>query len=162
MPRAALPAATDASVEAFAAVALNAGKEEVTVEVSEEPTAGEGADKTYTVKVSQGSTNEEFTGLSTKKGRTNLATKVNAQSKLIKIEETGAALPDAQRVPATGLFKLSAPSIDPGKVEGTHFAGDVARRKGLGGLAAVDEITMLVAPDIVNLIGDDGDDTSVP
>jgi phage tail sheath protein FI len=41
-----------------------------------------------------------------------------------------------------------------------HFAGDVARRKGLGGLAAVDEITMLVAPDIVNLIGDDGDDTS--
>ena len=162
VPRAALPAATDASVEAFAAVALNAGKDEVTVEVSEEPTAGEGADKTYTVKVSQGSTNEEFTGLSTKKGRTNLATKVNAQSKLIKIEETGAALPDAQRVPATGLFKLSAPSIDPGKVEGTHFAGDVARRKGLGGLAAVDEITMLVAPDIVNLIGDDGDDTSVP
>ena len=105
-------------------------------------------------------TNEEFTGLSTKKGRTNLATKVNAQSKLIKIEETGAALPEAQRVPATGLFKLSAPSIDPGKVEGTHFAGDVARRKGLGGLAAVDEITMVVAPDIVNLIGDDGDDTS--
>ena len=159
VPRAALPAATDASVEAFSAVALNAGKEEVTVEVSEEPTAGEGADKTYTVKVSQGSTNEEFTGLSTKKGRTNLATKVNAQSKLIKIEETGAALPEAQRVPATGLFKLSAPSIDPGKVEGTHFAGDVARRKGLGGLAAVDEITMVIAPDIVKLIGDDGDDT---
>src|SRR3954447_11495021 len=45
--RAALPAATDASVEAFSAVALNAGKEEVTVEVSEEPTAGDGADKTY-------------------------------------------------------------------------------------------------------------------
>ncbi|MDA0183392.1 phage tail sheath subtilisin-like domain-containing protein [Solirubrobacter phytolaccae] len=159
-PRAALPAATDASVEAFAAVALNAGKEEVTVEVSEEPTAGEGADKTYTVKVTQGSENEEFTGLSTKKGRTNLATKVNAQSKLIKIEETGAALPDAQRTPATGVFKLSTPSIDPGKVEGSHFAGDVARRKGLGGLAAVDEITMIVAPDIVNLLGDDGDDTA--
>src|SRR4051794_24070155 len=117
--RAALPAATDASAEAFSAAALNAGKEEVTVEGSEEPTAGDGADKTYTVKVSQGSQNEEFTGLSTKKGRTNLATKVNAQSKLIKIEETGAALPEAQRVPATGLFKLSAPSIDPGKVEGT-------------------------------------------
>jgi len=159
-PRAALPAATDASVEAFAAVALNAGKDDVTVEVSEEPTAGDGAEKTYTVKVTQGTENEEFTGLTTKKGRTNLATKVNAQSKLIKIEETGAALPEAQRVPATGLFKLSAPSIDPGKVEGSHFAGDVARRKGLGGLAAVDEITMVVAPDIVKLLGDDGDDTS--
>lgn len=158
--RAALPAATDASVEAFAAVALNPGKDDVTVEITEEPSAGEGADKTYTVKVAQGSENEEFTGLSTKKGRTNLATKVNAQSKLIKIEETGAALPEAQRVPATGLFKLSAPSIDPGKVEGSHFAGDVARRKGLGGLAAVDEITMVVAPDIVKLLGDDGDDAA--
>src|SRR4051812_23725432 len=52
--RAALPAATDQSVEAFSAVALSAGSKEVTVEVSEEPSAGEGADKTYTVKVSDG------------------------------------------------------------------------------------------------------------
>src|SRR6478735_8869622 len=161
VPRAALPAATDASVEAFAAVALNAGKEEVTVEVSEEPTAGEGADKTYTVKVTQGSQNEEFTGLSTKKGRTNLATKVNATSKLIKIEETGASLPEAQRAPATGVFKLSAPSIDPSKVKPTHFEGDVAKRKGMGGLAAVDEITMVVMPDIMSLATDDGDDVQV-
>ena len=87
------------------------------VEIAEEPTAGEGADKTYTVRVTSGSDKEEFTGLSTKKGRNNLATKVNAQSKLIKIEETGAALPEAQRAPATGTFKLSAPSIDPAKVK---------------------------------------------
>jgi len=158
--RAALPAASDASVETYSAVALNGGSAEVTVEISEEPTAGDGAEKTYTVKVSGGGgAPEEYTGLSTKKGRNNLATKVNAASKLIKIEETGASLPEAQRAPATGVFKLSAPSIDPSKVKGTHFAGDVARRKGLGGLAAVDEITMVVAPDIVNLIGDDGDDT---
>ncbi|HWK25295.1 MAG TPA: phage tail sheath subtilisin-like domain-containing protein [Solirubrobacter sp.] len=155
--RAALPAAADASVETYSAVALGQG--DVEVEIVEEPSAGDGADKTYTVRVSSGSDKEEFTGLSTKKGRTNLATKVNAQSKLIKIEETGASLPEAQRAPATGTFKLSAPSIDPGKVTGTHFAGDVARRKGLGGLAAVDEITIVVAPDIVKLIGDDGDDT---
>src|SRR4051794_360386 len=158
VPRAALPAAADASVETYGAVALNAGSE-VEVEIVEEPSAGDGADKTYTVRVSSGSEKEEFTGLSTKKGRTNLATKVNAQSKLIKIEETGASLPEAQRAPATGTFKLSSPSIAPSAVKGTHFAGDVAKRKGLGGLAAVDEITMVVAPDIVKLIGDDGDDT---
>jgi phage tail sheath protein FI len=155
--RAALPAATDASVETYGAVALGAG--EVEVEIAEEPSAGEGADKTFTVRVNSGADKEEFTGLSTKKGRNNLATKVNAQSKLIKIEETGASLPEAQRAPATGTFKLSAPSIDPTRVKGTHFAGDVARRKGLGGLAAVDEVTIVVAPDIVKLIGDDGDDT---
>src|SRR3954468_15808391 len=158
--RAALPAAGDSAVEAFSAVALNAG-DEVSVEISEEPSAGDGAEKTYTVKVSSGSANEEFTGLTPKRGRNNLATKVNAQSKLIKIEETGASLPEAQRVPATGVFKLSAPSIDPSRVKPTHFEGDVARRKGMGGLAAVDEITMVAMPDIMTLAGDDGDDAQV-
>src|SRR5699024_1201554 len=100
--RAALPAAADAGVEAYSAVALESGRDDVSVDIVEEPSAGEGADSTYTVKVSAGSDSEEFTGLSLKKGRNNLATKVNAQSKLIKIEETGASLPEAQRVPAAG------------------------------------------------------------
>jgi uncharacterized protein len=156
--RAALPAASDAAVETYSAVALDAGKDDVSVEITEEPSAGEGADQTYTVKVSAGSEKEEFTGLSLKKGRNNLATKVNAQSKLIKIEDTGASLPEAQRAPATGTYSLSAPSIDPSKVKPTHFEGDVARRRGMGGLAAVDEITMVVMPDIMTLASDDGGD----
>ena len=127
--RAALPAASDAAVEAYSAVALEAGRDDVKVEIVAEPSAGEGADQTFTVKVAAGSDNEEFTGLSLKKGRNNLATKVNAQSKLIKIEETGASLPDAQRIPAAGTYTLSAPSIDPTKVKPTHFEGDVARRR---------------------------------
>jgi Bacteriophage tail sheath protein len=159
--RAALPAAADGGVEAYAAVALDAGRDDVNVEIVEDPAAGEGADQTYTVKVSAGADKEEFTGLSLKKGRNNLATKVNAQSKLIKIEETGASLPEAQRVPAAGSYKLSAPSIDPAKVKPTHFEGDVARRKGMGGLAAVDEITMVVMPDIMTLASDDGDDVQI-
>src|SRR6185369_13948934 len=117
--------AADASVETYGAVALNGGSE-VEVEIAEEPTAGEGADKTFTVRVTSGSDKEEFTGLSTKKGRNNLATKVNAQSKLIKIEETGASLPEAQRAPATGTYALSAPSVAPEKVSAGDFEGDVA------------------------------------
>ncbi len=72
---------------------------------SAEPVAGEGAEQSFTVKVSAGSDSEEFTGLSLKKGRNNLATKVNAQSKLIKIEETGASLPEAARIPAAGSLQ---------------------------------------------------------
>jgi phage tail sheath protein FI len=159
--RAALPAAADGGVEAFAAVALESGREDVSVEIAEEPSAGDGADQTYTVRVSAGADKEEFTGLTLKKGRSNLATKVNAQSKLIKIEETGASLPEAQRVPAAGTYRLSAPSIDPAKVKPTHFEGDVARRRGMGGLAAVDEITMVVMPDIMTLASDDGDDVQI-
>jgi uncharacterized protein len=159
--RAALPAAADGGVETFAAVALESGRDDISVEVVEEPAAGEGADQSYTVRVSAGADKEEFTGLSLKKGRNNLATKVNAQSKLIKIEETGASLPEAQRVPAAGTYRLSAPSIDPTKVKPTHFEGDVARRRGMGGLAAVDEITMVVMPDIMTLASEDGDDVQI-
>ena len=159
--RAALPAAADSGVETFSAVALEAGRDDVSVEIVEDPAAGEGADQTYTVRVSAGADKEEFPGLSLKKGRNNLATKVNAQSKLIKIEETGASLPEAQRVPAAGSYKLSAPSIDPSKVKPTHFEGDVARRKGMGGLAAVDEVTMVVMPDIMTLASEDGDDVQI-
>src|SRR5213075_3321174 len=111
--------------------------------------------------VTAGSEREEYDGLTLKKGRNNLATKVNAQSKLIKIEETGASLPEAQRVPAAGTYRLSAPSIDPAKVKPTHFEGDVARRRGMGGLAAVDEVTMICIPDIMTLASDGEDDVQI-
>src|SRR5215216_4746645 len=157
-PRAALPAAADASVEAFRVVALEAGNGDVKVELTEEPSAGEkDGDKTYKLVVSSGAEKEEHEGLTLKKGRANIATKVNSASKLIKVEETGASLPEAQRVPATGSYTLSKPSIQPDKVKPTHFEGDVARRQGMGGLAAVDEITMVVMPDIMGL----GDATQV-
>ena len=160
-PRAALPAAADSSIEAFRVVALDVGNGDVKVELTEEPSAeGKDAEKTYKLVVSAGSEKEEHEGLSLKKGRANLATKVNSASKLIKVEETGASLPDAQRIPATGSYALSKPSIDPTKVKSTHFEGDVARRQGMGGLAAVDEITMVCMPDIMNL-ATDGDDVQV-
>ena len=158
-PRAALPAAADATVEAYRVVALDQGNGDVKVELTEEPSAGDkdGAEKTYRLVVSSGSEKEEHDGLTTKKGRANIATKVNSASKLVKIEETGASLPEAQRAPATGSYTLSTPSIQPDKVKPTHFEGDVARRQGMGGLAAVDEITMVVMPDIMSL----GDDAQV-
>src|SRR3954454_20047174 len=100
--RAALPAASDKGVEAFRATALPDVSDAVKVEIAEEPTAGDAKpeDKSYKVTVTAGSETEEYEGLTLKKGRTNLATKINSASKLIKIEETGASLPDAQRAPA--------------------------------------------------------------
>src|SRR5207245_5395976 len=95
---------------------------------------------------------EEYPGVTLKKGRTNIATKVNAASKLIKIEETGASLPESRVAP--GTFTLSVPSVAVDKVEATDFEGDVATRKGMGGASALDEVTMLVMPDIVNLDSD--------
>ena len=93
-------------------MALEAGNGDVKVELTEEPSAGEkDGDETYKLVVSSGSEKEEHAGLTLKKGRTNIATKVNSASKLIKVEETGGSLPEAQRVPATGSYTLSKPSI---------------------------------------------------
>src|SRR6185312_10699164 len=151
-----LPAAADNTVETFRAQALPSVDGTVEVELSEEPKAGDG-DQTYRLVVTAGSETEEYEGLTLKKGRSNLATKVNAQSKLIKIEETGASLPEAQRVPASGKYTLSAPSPEPSDIKPNHFEGDEAKRKGMGGLAAVDEVTILVMPDLWAM----GDDTAV-
>src|SRR3954449_5623102 len=152
-PRAARPAASDKSVEAFRAQALPKVDGTVEVELTEEPKAGD-ADQSYRLVVRAGSESEEYDGLTLKKGRTNLATKVNASSKLIKIEETGASLPEAQRVPATGKYTLSAPAQEPSAISPNPFEGDEARRKGMGSLAAIDEVTMVLMPDLWS-IGND-------
>jgi phage tail sheath protein FI len=159
--QAALPAAGDAAVEALRFVAQpEAGANgQVKVDVAENPIIkiegdGEGdkstaGEPTYKITITApGAAAEEYDGLTMKKGRNNLLTKINAASKLIKIEETGSALPEAQRRPAPGSYVLSAPSVSVDKVEATDFAGDVARRRGIGGLAAVDEITMISVPDL--------------
>ena len=52
---------------------------------------------------------------------------------------------------ATGTYTLSAPAQKPESIDAGHFEGDVARRSGMGGLAAVDEVTMLVMPDLMTL-----------
>jgi phage tail sheath protein FI len=159
-PRAALPAAADKTVEAFRATALEGVKDTVTVEITEEPTAEgkDAGDTTYRVVVSAGPDKEEYDGLTLKKGRTNIATKVNAASKLIKIEETGASLPDVAL--ATGSFTLSMPKQEAGALTPTMYEGDVAKREGMGGLAAVDEVTMVVCPDVM-AFAKNGDDTAL-
>jgi phage tail sheath protein FI len=157
--RAALPAASDKTVEAFRAVSLAGVSEPVTVEVSEEvdPAVKDG-EATYKLVVTAGEQSESHEGLSLKKGRANIATKVNAASKLIKIEDVSASLPETRVAP--GSYTLSSPAQKPEAIESTHFEGDVARRSGMGGLAAVDEVTMLVMPDIMTL-ANNGDDTQI-
>jgi phage tail sheath protein FI len=158
-PRAALPAASDKSVEAFRAVSLAGVTEPVTVDVSEEPeSAAKDGEATYKLTVTAGDQTESHEGLSLKKGRANIATKVNAASKLIKIEDVSASLPETRVAP--GSYTLSAPAQKPDTVDAGQFEGDVARRSGMGGLAAVDEVTMLVMPDIMTL-ANNGDDTQI-
>jgi phage tail sheath protein FI len=180
-PQVALPAAGDTNLETFRVHAADGVDGPIQIEVAEaEPPAPPPADKeedgekasggdkepqsqrerTYRIVITAGSDHEEHDGLTLKKGRSNLATKVNAASRLIRIEETGASLPEPQRAPAAGTYTLSAPGVSPAKVEASDFAGDVAKRRGIGGLAAVDEITIVAAPDFMAL-AQNGDDSTL-
>ena len=113
--------------------------------------AGGGPEKTYRLVVVAGSTREEFSGLTTRSGESNIVTKVNKQSKLITLEDRSAALPELDRVPATGSYELGIVAGDGREVTSTGLEGDVANRTGIGGLAAIDEITMLCVPDLMAL-----------
>jgi len=160
--QAALPAAGDKSLEAFRAVARDGVEGDVTLDLIEEPAAegkeGDEALPTYKLTVSSGAEREEYDGLSLKKGKNYIVTKVNAASKLIQLEETGASLPEAMRAPAAGKYQLTLPAAQAGEVTPKEFEGDVAKRQGMGGLAAVDEVTMVCMPDIQTLAANgDGD-----
>ncbi|HEY4346863.1 MAG TPA: hypothetical protein VGM80_04680, partial [Gaiellaceae bacterium] len=160
-----LPAAGDGNSEAFRAVALAAAEGDVRLELVAEAGAAEGeggggadAPQTYKLVVTAGSASEEFDGLSVKKGRSYIVTKVNAASKLIKLEETGASLPDVALAP--GKYTLSMPKQSGDDITPQQFEGDVAKREGMGGLAAVDEVTMVIVPDLMTFAGN-GDDTAM-
>jgi phage tail sheath protein FI len=161
---AALPAAADPSLEAFRAVALDAADGDLTLELTPETTpSAEGEDdkaggddqpQTYRLVVDSRHDHEEYDGLSLKKGRSYIVTKVNAASKLIRLEETGASLPDVGI--KTGKYTLSVPQQAPEDVTPQHFEGNVAKREGMGSLAAIDEVTMVVAPDVMTLAHNGG------
>ena len=144
--QAALPAAADSAQEALRAVAREGVEGDIEVTISEDPSAAKGEDETattYSVSVTAGSESEEFEGLSLKKGRNYIVTKVNAGSQAGQLEETGASLPEAsaRRAPTScRCRRLRSRRWTP-----ATFEGDVARREGIGGLAAIDEVTMVCA-----------------
>jgi len=164
---AALPAASDPSLEAFRAIAADgADGADVSIEVTADlPSAHDDAEddrpaepQTYRLVVTSGPEHEEFEGLSLKKGRNYIVTKVNAASKLIRLEETGASLPEVAVAP--GKYSLAVPKQATSELSTGQFEGDVARREGLGSLAAVDEITMVLCPDLM-MFARNGDDTQL-
>ncbi len=155
--QAALPAA-EGDGEPLRVVAAN-GATGLTVELSEDkpdaPADGDAkGESTYTIVVTGGDEREEFTGLTAKKGRTSIATQVNAKSKLIKVEEVG-SLPEGARAPRPGTYKLAAPATAASELSSPTFAGDEAKRTGIGSLVAIDEITMVACPDLAAMAGSD-------
>lgn len=150
----------------YRVVALQSGEHgnDITVEVSDGASKSGGAKgddakaddakgddnpDTFDIVVKRnGDTVEEWRGLTTKRGRQNAATMINARSKLIRLEElaSGGELvkPSAGSISLSGGGSASASDIAP-----DDYVGDPAERAGVGGLEAIDTVTMVCAPDLM-------------
>lgn len=118
-----------------------------------EPAGGESPpdDEFKLVVHVDGKSAETYDNVTTKAADNNVATKVNAASKIINLEETtqGSALTPI----AKGQVDLVAPEPAPeppstDNLRAGDYVGDVAQRTGFGGLEAVEEVTMVAVPDL--------------
>ncbi|MGH9067486.1 MAG: phage tail sheath family protein [Acidimicrobiales bacterium] len=143
-----LPAGADKTVGPYRVLALAEGTEgnDITVEVVDAPDGSpEDAFKLVVKKANKEA--ESFDTVSIKKGRTNVATVVNAQSKLIKLEETGVAV---EKMPRGAVSLAGGGAPAPVQLSPQDYVGDSAARTGFGGLEAIDEVTMLSVPDLMS------------
>ena len=126
----------------------------ISIEVAD---AGEGApeDQFKLIVRRDGNVAEEYDKVTARKGKQNVVTVVNAQSKLIKLEEVtpGGALDRPVKGSATlvGGGAPSAPAAPPAPARLTpdDYVGDPADRTGFGGLEAIDPVTMVCVPDLM-------------
>jgi phage tail sheath protein FI len=127
---------------------------EITVEVADH-TPGEGQqssdDKFNLIVKRGGKVVETFEGVTTKRGKDNVVTVVRERSKLISIEEDASAGPvTAPQRGSVALKDVPVPPPVPRQIVTDDYVGDVAERTGVGGLEAIDEITMVCAPDLMS------------
>ncbi|GAA1935944.1 phage tail sheath family protein [Streptomyces sodiiphilus] len=128
----------------------------VTGEVTLEVTAPEGEEPppdAFTLLVRRdGEVVESFPDVTTKRSKDNVVTRVKARSQVIQLETAvkgaGPAALEAQTV------TLAPPAREPGPapvpLAADSYIGDPDERTGFGGLEAVEEVTMVAAPDLMS------------
>lgn len=123
----------------------------VEVEIKTPKAEGEGdakkpAPTTFTLLVKLGgAVKEQFNDLTTGKGDNNVVTVLQTKSELL----TATVVGKADLVPASGSYALTGGSVKEKAVTLSDYRGDVSLRTGLGGLEALDDVTMLLAPDLM-------------
>ncbi|ROR97612.1 hypothetical protein EDD28_2213 [Salana multivorans] len=125
----------------------------ITVEVSDAGGDSPSDDQFKLVISVDGKEAETFDNVTTKKGENNVATKVNAHSKVVVIEETAAGSAALMK-PDKGSTELVTPPVEepaPSSAElgAQDYIGDASARTGFSGLEAIDDITMVSVPDLV-------------
>jgi phage tail sheath protein FI len=144
-----LPSAVESGTVAYSITAQEEGEagNDIVVEVAD-PSEGDPAES-FRLVARRGSTEETFDNLTSKAGDRNAVTTVNAESKLIQLEEVGKTAV-AKRRPTSGTYQLTGgTSVAPAAIDTDDYVGDVQERTGVGGLEELDEVTMVCVPDLV-------------
>ena len=87
---------------------------------------------------------ETYEGLTTKRGATNVATVVNTASTLVTVRVVKSGL-----VPKPGTYALAGGEMKTVTLTVSDYKGSAAERTSIGGLEAVEEVTMIAAPDLM-------------
>jgi uncharacterized protein len=133
-------------------------KGDLIVEVQPPTPASEGdgappvPEDAFTLVVKRGNKVEEtFQNVTTQRGKDNVVTTVQANSKLINLEELSST--GVVATPEPGSVTLGPPPAAPtapARISTDDYVGNVADRTGFSGLEAVDEITMIAVPDLMS------------
>jgi uncharacterized protein len=151
----ALPSGPQAALGNYVVRALDGGVPSgaITVEVAEAGGEAPSEDMFKVVVRQNGEVKEEFDRATNGRGKTNVATMVNATSKLIKLEEAPAGGQLERPAPGTTATLIAPPpaaSVPSPRLSADDYVGDAAERTGFGGLEAVEEVTMLCVPDLMS------------
>ena len=159
-----LPAAPQGQLGRMRIAALDpkAPPGEISVEVAD-PGGDEPTEDMFKLLIKQGGqVAEEFDRATLSRGKQNVATMVNATSKLVHVEDAQPGIGAAAR-PATGSsVALTAPPAPPAapapaapavptpRLSAEDYVGDATERTGFCGLEAVEEVTMVAVPDLMS------------
>lgn len=140
-----IPSGRGVSFKVAATTAGPAGNNLVVTIKHDAPAEAGRAAETFTMSVG----GESKPGLSMKRGESNVG---SATFSAVTISNVGAAA----AMPDEGSYQLSGGGIKP--LTAGDFIGDPAARTGLGGLEALDDVRLVLCPDV--MAGYDGSDAS--
>ncbi len=136
----------------FKAKDAGAGGNRIEVEVKLPPSEGgeegKNAPTTFTLNIKlDGATAETYNDVTLGKGDNNVQTLLATKSKLVTVEVVSTAKGDI--IPVEGSYVLSGGKIETKSITLQDYQGNAAERRGIAGLEALDDITMISAPDLM-------------
>jgi len=102
--------------------------------------------ETFRIVISRsGKPIETFEGLALKGGTKTATAVLEMQSEFVEVKVLG----KTDLMPAEGTYNLSGGDVKTTSISVKDYEGDVARRKGIGGLEPLDDVTMICVPDLM-------------